>query len=168
MGGNNKIIEVGLVVVLLVAFICFLKCIYPALYIEEPPRNKYVRCYCEMSILNNRLFPSRQVPVDNFTAKNVRIFQRQLDGRRIQPIDIGNIATSNICGSTAVEDPWGNAYLFSLSNASNNAYAIRIWSCGPNGKNEQGEQDDILFRNETDYVSFNEDDESHNAHSIKK
>ena len=162
------IVRVGLVVVLLVAFVWFLRFIYPTIYIEEAPRNKYVRCYCEMSILNNRLFPGWQVPVDNFTAKNVKAFQKQLDGRKIRPMDLGSIADVNICGSVAVEDPWGSVYLFAVSNVNNATYAIRIWSCGPNGKNEQGEQDDILFRNDSGRASFDKNDEFHNAHSIKR
>lgn len=136
---------------MLVAFCLWLGYFY--LRLAKMPRNKYVRCLSEMSVLNNWIFTESQVPLDNFEERYVAIFRRQLDDRKIQPIDMKTIAKGHLRGRVAVDDPWGVAYCFCMSNIEDHV-EIKIWSCGPNEKDEGGGQDDVLLVNDSGSVLF--------------
>ena len=45
--------------------------------------------------------------------------------------------------STELVDRWGNALNIVVQSSGEPSFRIRIWSCGPNGKNESGTGDDI-------------------------
>ncbi len=47
--------------------------------------------------------------------------------------------SGTIPGATVI-DPWGNAYLYTVSGTPQ---TYRIWSCGPDGADDNGADDDI-------------------------
>lgn len=42
-------------------------------------------------------------------------------------------------------DPWSQPYRIQCRSTDSGGYDIRVWSCGPNGKDENGAGDDILM-----------------------
>jgi hypothetical protein len=46
-------------------------------------------------------------------------------------------------------DPWGHAFVYSVRDRGK---TVTIWSIGPNGRDEQGQGDDIVVNERLEYL----------------
>ena len=90
--------------------------------------------------LNAYVSEQGELPKGSFSVVCRLLRGESVEGQNLKHLDYIEAEGAEVNAKGELIDPWGNAYRISLEGK------LRVYSCGPNGVDDQGKGDDIVVQ----------------------